>query len=264
MDYFSRSSSWDVTDVPRPLRSIARRGHGFEPWIWMSGLGYTWPAQTCKNNLWNMKLMSVTSKDPKVLVPEQMALSEKFKTESCHWDMVQSYGILTRIGKGSTGVTAGKLLQHCIAQINDFCDHIGQQLCVFKIGVTSNPLCRFCAYLEKGFTAMFVLAVSNNVDHIHMLEAACISKFAKNIGCKNAVNSGGEGALNCMDTEPPFFLYVTGGRADQGRWVGWCCSVAQSASLGVASLLTNFCLWSKRKNWWPRGVLIVGKFANRM
>ena len=41
MDYFSRSSSWDVTDVPRPLRSIARRGHGFEPWIWMSGLGYT-------------------------------------------------------------------------------------------------------------------------------------------------------------------------------------------------------------------------------
>ena len=71
-----------------------------------------------------------------------------------------------------------------------------------------------------GYTAMFVLAVSNNVDHIHMLEAACISKFAKYIGCKNAANSGGEGALNRMDTEPPFFLYVVGGRADQGRWVG--------------------------------------------
>ncbi|CAL1138525.1 unnamed protein product [Cladocopium goreaui] len=147
-----------------------------------------------------------------------MALSERFKTESFHWDLVQSYGILTRVGKGSTGVTAGKLLQHCIAEINYFRQHIGQKLCVFKIGVTSNPLCRFCAYLEKGFTAMTVLAVSNNVDHIHMLEAACISQFAKDIGCKNAANSGGEGALNRMDTEPPFFLYVTGGRADQGRW----------------------------------------------
>ena len=40
------------------------------------------------------------------------------------------------------------------------------------------------------------------------------------VGCKNAANSGGEGALNRKDMEPPFFLYVTGGAADQGRWVG--------------------------------------------
>ena len=88
---------------------------------------------------------------------------------------------------------------------------------------------------------MWVLAVSQSVDQIHMLEAACISEFSKHVGCKNAANSGGEGALNRKDVVPPFFLYVTGGAADQGRWVGWPCLMALSASLGSSSYLAKQC-----------------------
>eukprot|EP00435_Cladocopium_sp_Y103_P007728 s1487_g2.t1 len=49
-----------------------------------------------------------------------------------------------------------------------------------------------------------------------MLEAALVSEFAAHVGCRNKSGSGGEGALNranCPD--PPYFVYVTGGRADQ-------------------------------------------------
>ena len=54
-----------------------------------------------------------------------------------------------------------------------------------------------------------------------MLEAALISEFHHVRGCKNAPNTGGEGALNRKDSGgPPFYVYVVGGRADQAKWVG--------------------------------------------
>ena len=57
---------------------------------------------------------------------------------------------------------------------------------------------------------------------IHMLEAALISEFHMASGCKNAANSGGEGGLNRKHhLGPPYFVYVTGGRGDQAKWVGW-------------------------------------------
>lgn len=148
-----------------------------------------------------------------------MAISETFTTESFHWDLVQSLGIISRLGKGNKGKlqTAGKLLQHCKEQITCFRESIGIRLCIFKIGATHNIPQRFCSYFQKGYTAMWVLACSSSVDQIHMLEAACISEFAKHVGCRNAANSGGEGALNRKDAAPPFYLYITGGRADQGR-----------------------------------------------
>ena len=150
-----------------------------------------------------------------------MTLSETFGTESFRWDLVKPMGITSQIGKIDSGkILAGKLLAHCKNKITAFREMIGVRICIFKVGVTVNPLVRFCAYMEKGYTLMWVLAVSESVDQIHMLEAACISEFSKHVGCKNATNSGGEGALHRPDVTPPFYLYVTGGPADQGRWVG--------------------------------------------
>lgn len=150
-----------------------------------------------------------------------MAISDAFKTESFQWDVVQSLGVLNRMMKESARcVTAGKLLEHCKNQITALRESTGGvRLCIFKVGVTTNPIVRFCTYVKQGFQKMFVLAISEHVDQIHMLEAACISEFAKHVGCKNAVNSGGEGALHRNDVVPPFYLYVVGGRADEGRWV---------------------------------------------
>ena len=55
-----------------------------------------------------------------------------------------------------------------------------------------------------------------------MLEAALVSEFHQHIGCQNQSGTGGEGSLNAKRNppSPPYFAYVTGGRADQPRRVG--------------------------------------------
>ncbi|CAL1165836.1 unnamed protein product, partial [Cladocopium goreaui] len=84
--------------------------------------------------------------------------------------------------------------------------------------MTSNPIQRYIPYLESGFTDMWVLTMSDSLDLINMLEAACISHFSLHVGCRNKNESGGEGAQNRVSPPmPPFYLYVTGGRADQPR-----------------------------------------------
>ena len=67
---------------------------------------------------------------------------------------------------------------------------------------------------------MWLIAVSQSADLIHMLEAALVMEFHKHVGCRNKEGSGGEGALNKKDrVPPPYFAYVTGGRADRKDWL---------------------------------------------
>lgn len=120
-------------------------------------------------------------------------------------------------------LTCGNILSFCKEKVTEFREKIGIRLCVFKLGVTSNPVRRYPGYLEKGFTAMWIIHVSQSVDIIHMLEAALVSEFSKHVGCRNKEGSGGEGALNRVNKPqppPPYFMYVTGGRADQFRRMG--------------------------------------------
>ena len=69
---------------------------------------------------------------------------------------------------------------------------------------------------------MWLIAKSDSVDLVHLLEAALISEFAKHVGCRNQEGSGGgDGAL--LRKPPPnlpFYVYIAGGRADQNRRVG--------------------------------------------
>ena len=75
--------------------------------------------------------------------------------------------------------------------------------------------------MEKNYNLMWVIAVSNSIHRINMLEAAVISEFQKHVGCKNEPDTGGEGALNRKNrAQPPYYLYVTAGKADQAKWVG--------------------------------------------
>ena len=62
---------------------------------------------------------------------------------------------------------------------------MGVRVCCFKIGVTSNPMTRFAAYVPKAYTEMWLIGVSDSIDLIQMLEAALISEFGKHIGCHN-------------------------------------------------------------------------------
>ena len=77
-----------------------------------------------------------------------------------------------------------------------FREYIGLSVCVFKIGVTSCPANRFKNYCALNFTAMWIIFMGADLGMVHILEAALISEFNQCIGCRNAANTGGEGALN--------------------------------------------------------------------
>ena len=63
--------------------------------------------------------------------------------------------------------------------------------------------------------------MGNDLGLVNMLEAALISEFSQCTGCRNMANTGGEGGLNRqVRPHPPYFVYVTGGRADQPKRVG--------------------------------------------
>lgn len=128
----------------------------------------------------------------------------------------------TEPSKRSPRPTCGKILLHAKRQVTAFRERVGLGLSVFKIGVTANLAQRFLHYWLQNYTCMWVIHVSDDCSLTHMLEAALIAEFGGQTGCRNAINSGGEGALNRRDKNDPgpFFVYVCGGRADQLKRVG--------------------------------------------
>ena len=87
---------------------------------------------------------------------------------------------------------AGTILQRCLTQVGRFRDRMGRKVCVFKLGLTSNPVLRFNFYREGNYTHMTLLHVSSNLGLIQMLEAALIAANIDETGCRNQ-KYGGEG-----------------------------------------------------------------------
>ena len=150
-------------------------------------------------------------------------MAHGFNAQRFDWSCAQPLGVFNKCPptRRSMNMTCGKILAHAKEHVLAFRQMMGLRICVFHIGVTHNPLMRFQSYLGKAYTHMWVVFCSDQTYLVHMLEAALISEFAAHVGCRNKSGSGGEGALNranCPD--PPYFVYVTGGRADQPRAVG--------------------------------------------
>lgn len=88
------------------------------------------------------------------LVPKEMRtmvanLDEDFDSGSFDWNQVKHLGLLKRCMPTDRHRTCGKLLSFCKDQVTSFREKIGIRLCVFKIGVTSNPVVRYKSYVEK-------------------------------------------------------------------------------------------------------------------
>lgn len=150
-------------------------------------------------------------------------LADSFDADSFDWSLTRSHGLINRCAQQprSGQQTCGRILSRCKEKVTDFRENMGIRLCVFKLGATANPITRYIHYQKLGFTSMWIIHVSPSSDLVHMLEAALISEFGKHVGCRNKEGSGGEGALNRKDKPPPpYFMYITGGRADQHRNVG--------------------------------------------
>ena len=109
--------------------------------------------------------------------------------------------------------TAGTIIQRCLSEVSNFRDRMGRKLCVFKLGLTSNPILRFDFYKEANYTHMTLLHVSDQLAVTQMLEAAPIAFNLNEIGCRNQ-RYGGEGPP-CPPNAVFHFVYIVGARADQ-------------------------------------------------
>ena len=146
-------------------------------------------------------------------------LAENFDPVMIPWAELRGFGVVNRVMKvRRPKPTAGTILAYASQQIVAYRESNGLTVCVFKIGVTANLVCRFLDYKSRNYSSMWVIHQGDNVMETHMLEAALISQFHHITGCRNKAGSGGEGALN--RSSAPYFTYVTGGRADQNKRLG--------------------------------------------
>ena len=109
------------------------------------------------------------------------------------------------------------ILQHCKNQIDDVRDEYGGKVCIFKIGVTANPLVRFSYYRVQNFDSMRLIHISECAHLVYMLEAALIQSYGTTAGCRNEV-LGGEGIMHL--SPPPYYAYVVVARGDGRLRIG--------------------------------------------
>ena len=119
-------------------------------------------------------------------------LAVEFDAAVIPWPELQPLGVVNRIMKPRRPKpTAGAVLSYVRQQVVAFRESLGLTVCVFKIGVTMNPLCRFLDYKSRNYTSMWVIHQGSDVLETHMLEAALISHFESFMGCRNKPGSGG-------------------------------------------------------------------------
>ena len=118
------------------------------------------------------KMVFMLSPAHLTLVPKEMRtvvanLDEDFDSVSFDWNRVKGLGLLKRCVPTDSHRTCGKLLSFCIDQVTSFREKIGIKLCVFKIGVTSNPVVRYKSYVEKNYCNVGDCTIKQCRPHSH-------------------------------------------------------------------------------------------------
>ena len=81
--------------------------------------------------------------------------------------------------------TAGTILQRSLYEIEKFRSKMTRSLCVFKLGLTTNPIIRFKFYRDDNYSHMALLHVTENAGVAQMLEASLIAIHMSQTGCRN-------------------------------------------------------------------------------
>ena len=167
-----------------------------------------------------IKVLSCLCKDPSWLRSADSVATLSTEFEEClslrskaaviaKTDCIQ-IGYLDVITKQRTP-TAGIVLRHCKDRIQRFRADVGFNVCVFKIGFTSNPIFRFAKYSELNYSRMLLIHVTQCKGTAQMLEAALIDRHLGDTGCRNE-QPGGEGPGHISASY--YYVYVVGARAD--------------------------------------------------
>ena len=109
------------------------------------------------------------------------------------------------------------ILKHCTRQVECVRRAYGGAVCVFKIGITADPVTRFQYYRDENLDSMTLLHVSESCELTNMLEAALIQTFKHINGCRD-INLGGEGGM--YRSPPPYYTYIVAARADGRLRIG--------------------------------------------
>ena len=117
---------------------------------------------------------------------------------------------------------ASKVLLHCLRVVDAVrTENGGASLCVFKIGLTSNPVQRRASYLQQNFQNFVVIHKvwrPELLGMLEMLEAALIAEFHDNGRCCRNLRLGGE-SMRTKDFvprfPPPYYAYCAATNAAQ-------------------------------------------------
>ena len=114
--------------------------------------------------------------------------------------------------------TFENVASHCKQHASLVRGAFGTEVCVFKIGITHNPITRFPSYRKGNFAAMYLLHCSGSVDFTNALEKCLIESFQAISGCRN-IRLGGDGSMARF--EAPYYLYIVAARADGRLRIAW-------------------------------------------
>ncbi|CAE7446166.1 unnamed protein product [Symbiodinium sp. CCMP2592] len=123
------------------------------------------------------------------------------------------------IGEASA---AGKILRRCIDVVRKVrYENGGEQLCVFKIGLTANPVRRRASYRDQNFRNFVIIHQTCRSDLLglmEMLEAAIIAEFY-DAGCRCRNRQLGGESMRDRDQRPrfapPYYAYCAATNASQ-------------------------------------------------
>ena len=118
---------------------------------------------------------------------------------------------------------SSRILAHVHTQIHRLrSKYGGDELCIFKIGISACIETRWEHYKLQNFAIMAVVLVSDSLIQIETLESAVIERYRGMRQCRNQ-QGGGEGMRKRLGEprrEPPYYLYVVAVRADSPLAIG--------------------------------------------
>jgi len=114
--------------------------------------------------------------------------------------------------------SSGAVLSH-MQQVADVrIENSGASVCIFKFGITAQPLKRWYSYKTQNYLKFTVIHATNSLMEACWGEAALIALSEGAKGCRN-IRKGGDGPLHVKGDGPPYFIYIVTSRADLAMWV---------------------------------------------
>lgn len=122
----------------------------------------------------------------------------------------------------SPGLKSSRFLEHMKNQIGCLRHKFGDELCIFKIGISSSIINRWSMYKDENFAAMVIVFASNSLIQVETFESCLIDAYRGLPQCRNQL--GGGESMRKRGGLPrhggPYYVYCVAARADARYGIG--------------------------------------------